>query len=130
MFWTGLRQQLKDVAGYKFESITEFNKLRVEVRKIESQHRPDHKVTKSTSKRATEHTSSDTSEEMKELRDMMKTMASTVTNMGAQIQSIDATVHRQQVTEYNSSQRGRYNNRNRGQSYRSDRSSSYRPEVK
>ena len=69
------------------------------MRKIESQHRPDHKVTKSTSKRATEHTSSDTREEMKELRDMMKTMASRVTNMGSHIESIDATIHRQQVTE-------------------------------
>lgn len=35
VFWTGLRQDLKDISGHKFDSITDFDRLRVEVRRIE-----------------------------------------------------------------------------------------------
>ncbi len=38
MLWTGMRQELKDVSGYKFDSIKDFDKLRVEMRKLEQEH--------------------------------------------------------------------------------------------
>ena len=38
MFWQGLKPALKDISGYKFEKITDFDKLRVEIRKLEQDH--------------------------------------------------------------------------------------------
>jgi len=35
MFWTGLRQRLKDVSGYKYDSIQDFDTLRIAIRQIE-----------------------------------------------------------------------------------------------
>ena len=34
----GLKPALKDISGYKFEEITDFDKLRVEIRKLEQDH--------------------------------------------------------------------------------------------
>lgn len=38
MFWQGLKPVLKDISGYKFEKIKDFDKLRVEIRKLEQDH--------------------------------------------------------------------------------------------
>ena len=38
MFWQGLKPSLKDISGYKYEQVTDFNKLRVELRKLEQEH--------------------------------------------------------------------------------------------
>ena len=38
MFWQGLKPALEDISGYKFEKITNFDKLRVEIRKLEQDH--------------------------------------------------------------------------------------------
>lgn len=35
VFWMGLRQELKDISGHKFDTITDFDRLRVEIRRIE-----------------------------------------------------------------------------------------------
>ncbi|KAL5013047.1 hypothetical protein ScPMuIL_011598 [Solemya velum] len=35
MFWTGLRQRLKDISGHKFDTIEDFDSLRVAIRQIE-----------------------------------------------------------------------------------------------
>ena len=38
MFYKGMRQDLKDICGYLYHSIHDFDKLRIEVRKIEAEH--------------------------------------------------------------------------------------------
>ena len=38
MFWSGLRQELKDVSAYQFDSIKSFDELRMALRRIERQH--------------------------------------------------------------------------------------------
>ena len=38
MFWQGLKPALKDISGYLFEKTTEFDQLRVELRKLEQDH--------------------------------------------------------------------------------------------
>ncbi|CAG2222977.1 unnamed protein product [Mytilus edulis] len=46
MLWTGLRQELKDVSGHKYDAIQDFNHLRVALRQIEKYHQPNcHRVT-------------------------------------------------------------------------------------
>lgn len=38
MFWTGLRQELKDASAYHFDHIKSFDDLRKQIRRIEKQH--------------------------------------------------------------------------------------------
>lgn len=38
MFYKGLRQDPKDIIGHLYHSITDFDELRVEIRKIETEH--------------------------------------------------------------------------------------------
>jgi hypothetical protein len=40
MFWTGLRQELKDASSYHYETIKNFDELRIALRRIEKQHPP------------------------------------------------------------------------------------------
>lgn len=47
-FWAGLRQDLKDISGFKFEMIKDFDKLRVELRKMDRENKPPEKQTKRT----------------------------------------------------------------------------------
>ncbi|XP_070198734.1 paraneoplastic antigen Ma3-like [Littorina saxatilis] len=37
-FWTGLRQELKDVSAYQYDTSTSFDQLRITLRRIEKQH--------------------------------------------------------------------------------------------
>ena len=39
MFWSGLRQQWKDIAGHLYDRITDVDELRVAIRRIEQDHR-------------------------------------------------------------------------------------------
>ena len=38
VFWAGLRQELKDVSAYHFDTIRTFDELRTALRRIEKQH--------------------------------------------------------------------------------------------
>lgn len=38
MFWTGLKQSLKDISGHKYDTIGDFDKLRTAIRIIENEH--------------------------------------------------------------------------------------------
>ena len=42
--WSGLKQQLKDVSGHKFDSIKDYDTLLVEIRKLEQAHHPEPKA--------------------------------------------------------------------------------------
>ena len=52
MFHKGLRQELRDISGHLFQSITDFDKLRVAIRKLEMEHQPAVKSKQSTVKAA------------------------------------------------------------------------------
>lgn len=47
-FWAGLRQDLKDISGFKFEMIKDFDKLGVKLRKMDRENKPPEKQTKRT----------------------------------------------------------------------------------
>ena len=85
MLWTGLRQDLKDISGYKYETIKDFDTLRVALRQIEKEHPPHKSNTKSakpnTSKFATP--SADSSD-IVELKGMVQQLTQKVTNMEQQ----------------------------------------------
>lgn len=52
MFHKGLRQELRDISGHLFQSITDFDKLRVAIRKLEMEHQPAAKSKQPTVKAA------------------------------------------------------------------------------
>lgn len=75
MFYQGLKPALKDICGYKFEQISDFDKLRVEIRKIEQDHlKPEEKVSHSVS--SVQQT--DEKSDIKEMKSMIKSLTNTV----------------------------------------------------
>ena len=52
MFHKGLRQELRDISGHLFQNITDFDKLRVAIRKLEIEHQPTAKSKQPTLKAA------------------------------------------------------------------------------
>ena len=38
VYWNGLHQWLKDISGYKYDQLTDFDELRKEVRLMEQEH--------------------------------------------------------------------------------------------
>jgi hypothetical protein len=86
MFWTGLLQSLKDVSGHKFDTLTDFDTLRVAIRRIESDHkqRADEKSSTKkavTAKMAVSSPPDDTKAEIKELRCMMQKLCAEVSSL-------------------------------------------------
>ena len=75
MLYQGLKPALKDICGYKFEQISDFDKLRVEIRKIEQDHlKPEEKVTHSISSVQ----QADEKSDIKEMKSMIKSLTNTV----------------------------------------------------
>ena len=75
MFYQGLKPALKDICGYKFEQISDFDKLKVEIRKIEQDHlKPEEKVTQCIS--SVQQT--DVKSDIKEMKSMIKSLTNTV----------------------------------------------------
>lgn len=75
MFYQGLTPALKDICGYKFEQISDSNKLRVEIRKMEQDHlKPEEKVTHSISSVQ----QADENSDIKEMKSMIKSLTNTV----------------------------------------------------
>lgn len=81
MFWQGLKPVLKDISGYKFEKITDFDKLRVEIRKLEQDHLQP--TTKNTQCHVTQTNSENT--ELKEMKTMIQSLSSTVKDLEKKI---------------------------------------------
>ena len=83
MFWSGLRQSLKEVTGYLYERTTDFDKLRVAIRrceqdrKLRSQEDKSAKKQVAQAKAAIEVTTSGQSE-FKELKGMIQQLATEV----------------------------------------------------
>ncbi len=77
-FWSGLRQWLKDCSGHKFDTITDFDRLRVAIRKIEYDHQgksmPDSQKVTAVSKMA--QVESETQKELKDLKALVCNLTS------------------------------------------------------
>lgn len=81
MFWQGLKPVLKDISGYKFEKITDFDKLRVEIRKLEQDHLQP--TTKNTHCNVSQINSENS--ELKEMKTMIQSLSSTVKDLEKKI---------------------------------------------
>lgn len=86
MLWTGLRQELKDISGYKYDNIQDFNKLRIALRQIEKDHQQDQQKT-SKSNTATSICKSTNSKaensDLEELKGMVQQLVSSVQQQNA-----------------------------------------------
>ncbi|MCG7878258.1 MAG: hypothetical protein N0C90_18285 [Candidatus Thiodiazotropha endolucinida] len=82
MFWQGLKPALKDISGYKFEKITDFDQLRVELRKLEQDHFHPQSVTTIISK----VTNTDKNE-LKEMKTMIQSLTNTVKQLENKVNS-------------------------------------------
>lgn len=78
MLYMGLRQELKDVSGHKFDAIQDFNQLRVVLRQIEKEHMPK-KISKVHTAKAATNVEFD--ENYEELKGMVQQLSHTVTEM-------------------------------------------------
>lgn len=72
MFWQGLKPSLKDISGYLFDKIKDFDKLRVEMRKLEQDHVGSPGIP---CKPVTEEKSNS---ELKEMKSMIQSLNTTV----------------------------------------------------
>ena len=122
MFWQGLKPALKDISGYKFEKITDFDKLRVEIWKLEQDHLSSEPNVPHCS------VSVDQKTENKDITEM-KSMIQSLTNT---VQQLEEKVNSSQIVkpkEYNkgNSSRGKgkrqydYRDNTQSQSYRAPR---------
>jgi hypothetical protein len=87
-----LRQDLKDISGFKFEMVKDFDKLRVELRKIEREHKLPAKDTKKTANMACvpeSHNARQQQEsEIAELKHLVKDMAIKMSDMGRKLSDL------------------------------------------
>lgn len=122
MFWQGLKPALKDISGYKFEKITDFDKLRVEIRKLEQDHLSSEPNVPHCSVSVDQKTEN---KDIKEMKSMIQSLTNTV-------QQLEEKVNSSQIVkpkEYNkgNSSRGRgkrqddYRDNAQSQSYRAPR---------
>lgn len=117
MFWQGLRPSLKDISGYKFEQIKDFDKLRVEIRKIEQDHiLLDSKPKENKAQCNNVEKSDDKSDnsEIKEMKTMLQSLTSTVKDLEKQINKPQDVPHNLQQQKPN------FNNKPRGSGYQSN----------
>lgn len=108
MFWQGLKPALKDISGYKFERITDFDQLRVEIRKLEQDHfHPSPNVPHCPISKSENAENS----ELKEMKSMIKSLSNTVQQLEKKINTPNTIQTGNQ--SYNSN-RGRGRGRRRG----------------
>ena len=88
MFWNGMKTELKDITGYIYDRITDFDELRTEVKRIEQ----DHLITKQTTLSKSANLPSGSSTEIDELKKAVASLNSTVKTLSDQVK-------RQQVTQ-------------------------------
>jgi hypothetical protein len=125
MFWTGLKKSLKDVSGHKFDATTDFDTLRVSIRRIEQDQKQ--RLAETTPKRpqsakmATVSQSRDT--ELSEIKGMIRQLSAEMATMKQQQNVKDETqsAHVYDGSRQHDRGRGRYDNhssqRNQGMNY-------------
>ena len=117
-YWNGLHQWIRDITGYKFDQLTDFDALRKEIRLVEKEH--DSK--KAQSNMAVTSSDSDKGDEMKELKGMIQQLTS-------KVEKLESNQGRNKPEQH-----GRGNNAHRGDNTRqsSNRSrgrGSYQPQY-
>ena len=112
MFWQGLKPVLKDISGYKFGKIEDFDKLRVEIRKLEQDHLQP--TTKNTQCNVAQANSENT--ELKEMKTMIQSLSSTVKDLE---KKINLSTQQQDLPTFQTNRIG--NNPNQQQRRRNDR---------
>jgi len=125
MFWTGLRTDLKNISGHKYDSVIDFDRLRIELRQIE-QDQLEHTIDKPKAvvSKSTTDIFDNSKTEMKELRSMVETVAVKVSDMSDQLQELNSRVRKMETGNtgsFQSDQRDRPNYQNR---YRKEHSRS------
>lgn len=106
-FWTGLRRDIKDVSGHKFDSIKDYDKLLIAVRQIERDHQ-DGKEVSAGGKKPTKNVQKAEKDRTLEV----------LKNLTDRLESIEAKISQQQVKEQPATeqrQRYGYQNKHRGQ---------------
>lgn len=71
MLYTGVRQDLKDITGYKYDTIQSFNQLRVALRQIEREHQPMKSTTKPNTTKAALNPPTPERNDIEELKGMV-----------------------------------------------------------
>ena len=84
MIWTGMKPDFKRICGYKVEQITEFNELRVALRKLEKEHRGQRDMTA----RCNTVQESELRQEVNELKGALGSITSSLKEMKEEIQNI------------------------------------------
>ena len=114
MLWTGLRQELKDISGHKYDTIQDFNKLRVALRQIEKDHKP--KPPKPNTAKAAAPSAD--RKDFDELKGMVQQLTHKVTALEQQRQPTGQYQQYQRRTYYRGNRGGgRWNNRPPRQSW-------------
>ncbi|VDI08752.1 Hypothetical predicted protein [Mytilus galloprovincialis] len=115
MLWTGLRQELKDISGYKYDTIKDFNQLRVALRQLEKDHQP--KKTKPNTAKAATTTIKENTHDYEELKGMVQQLTHQFTELRQQQQQPQEQLQQQPQQQYyrgNNFRGNRGNNRGRG----------------
>lgn len=87
MLWTGLRQDLKDITAYKFDTIKDFDELRTEIRKVEKGRKEVKKEVKtSVTKSAVNREEKD--KETEDLKGMISSLATSVSQMERKLEDL------------------------------------------
>ena len=109
-FWNGLHQWLRDITGYKYDSIADFDQLRKEIRLIEKEH--DKKTTQSMALTSEKESGKS---ELDEIKGMIQQLTTKVNRLETGHQQRDfgqqeqpSSTRQQQEKQHN---RGGYNNR-------------------
>ncbi|CAC5420233.1 unnamed protein product [Mytilus coruscus] len=120
-FWYGLRKELKDISGYKFDNITDFDQLRVVMREIEQDQLPNNKKTAHIKMAQSEG-------EYTELKSMMQQMNKDIGDLKRHTQE---QLQRQDETrtegQYQQSTHNNWNTQYRGRGHRGQGNRNYRP---
>ena len=75
MFWQGLKPSLKEISGYKYDKVKDFDQLRVEIRKLEQEHNHPGSMVMTGIKSVIDNKENS---EMKEIKTMLQSLDSTV----------------------------------------------------
>lgn len=106
-FWSGLRQELKDLSAYQFDKSTNFDDLRMALRKIEKSH---------VKQKPTQNTNAvQLNTEVKMESNDMKTLIATVNKLSATVEEIVKEKQQaQDQSEHNQQQQAGYGRKGRG----------------
>ena len=99
-FWDGLREELKEATRRKAETVTDFDQLRIEVRKIECQKAGDRHRKPSTTKAQVKVTTVQKTDALEQVAAMLGTINSRLNDMEGKMELIKSTQPPPALQEY------------------------------